>query len=146
MNLTLERYGSLPGIGTFGELHVAGRRFKTAEREWCDNMPFVSCIPVGGYILQPYNSPKYGRTLAMVNPEHDVYMFERDRKESTDRFACLIHAANYPDQVQGCIAIGRELTYINGKLGVTSSKASMETFRSLVVDGGEHVLQIRWRC
>lgn len=94
--------------GTFGQLIVPGLgEFRTVEREWQDNKPFVSCVPDGEYTLLPFDSPKYGFTYLMVNPELNVYAMESDRKKNTDRYLCIFpHKGSYPKDFIGCVGIG----------------------------------------
>jgi hypothetical protein len=84
--------------GTFGVM-VFGREWcYSLELPWLKNIRRVSCIPEGDYVCNIVNSPKFGRTYAVL----DV----------PDRSAILIHAANlagserhgYTTQLQGCIA------------------------------------------
>lgn len=138
MLLQLDRYGSLPGIGTFGELTVGDILFKTVEREWLDNKGFVSCVPNGLYSLSPHHSQKKGDCFILENHQLNVYKFD-----TTHRYAILIHIANFPNEVQGCIGIGKQLTYINGELGVTHSAASLQELQQILKDD-EHQLQINW--
>jgi len=121
--MKLTRFGAIPGIGTFGQLDIGVYKFFTVEREWADNKPFVSCIPAGEYELEEHSSTQYPNTYALIGETVSHYSSDKARS------VCLFHAANWPDEVQGCIGIGKILTYINGNLGVTNSKESMEIFR-----------------
>ena len=110
------------------------------ERPWLDNRPFESCIPSGVYGLLPWDSPKYGEVYIFVGGS--VGLTEGDG----DRYACLIHAANYPRQLQGCLALGQNSTdyYEQEKsAAVWSSKAAVGDFRRTV---GYEPMQaiIRW--
>ena len=46
-----------------------------------------------------------------------------------DRTYILIHAANYPSNVQGCIGLGEGL--IGDKIAVSNSRKAVKTFESL---------------
>jgi hypothetical protein len=141
MNLELFRYGSIPGIGTFGYLHADAQVFYTVEREWLDNEPFVSCLPAGGYHLVPHKSPKYGDCYCIINKAAGVYQWGSG--VHVKRFACLFHAANWPTQVQGCVGIGQDIYHIDGKLGVTNSRQSMAKLKKLL-GSNTHRLDIKW--
>lgn len=114
--------------------------FHTIERPWVPShncrggKPYESCIPFGTYRVSPYNSVKYGKVWCLVNPGLGVYKFETDRKNKTDRFACLIHAANWARQVQGCIAPGMGANYDGKERMVTHSNKALERLRALIED------------
>jgi hypothetical protein len=136
--IKLTRYGSLPNIGTFGKLDIGVHTYYTVERPWANNEPFVSCIPAGEYVLVPHQSDKFGGTYALIG--ETVSQFPDPNHK---RYACLIHAANWPEEVQGCIGVGRSLQYINGKLGVTDSRntvAELKRYLSINTD----YLMIEW--
>ena len=54
----------------------------------------------------------------------------------------MMHPANWPDDVEGCIGPGREYKVLEGRNGVTRSRA---TFAQLMgrLDGGEWRIDIR---
>jgi len=136
--MILTRYGSIPDIGTFGVLQIGVRKFYTVERPWNNNIPFTSCVPSGAYSLVEFDSPKYGLTYAMVGDTVSKY------QSDLARYACLLHAANWPHQVEGCIGIGEKLMYISGKLGVTNSKNSMKTLLKLMKEADDYTLTIQY--
>ncbi len=89
----------------------------TLELPWKDNIPHVSCIPVGEYKVVPRTSPKYGDHLHIL----DV----------PGRSLILIHQANYVDQLLGCIAVGRSRADLNGD-GLQDITASVATKNDLL--------------
>lgn len=144
MDLLLTRHGSIPGIGTFGQLKVGGHVYATVEREDLDNAPSVSCIPTGIYQLVPHqsstkNKQLNGQCYAMVNEELGIYHYPDVKAK---RYACLIHIANWPHELEGCIAPG--LHYHPDKWGVASSTDAM---REIIAQLGHdnHQLIITWR-
>lgn len=134
--------------GVFGLLEVDGAiAGYTTEQPWRDNAKGRSCVPAGEYELLPHNSTKYGPVVVLSNPDLDVYPYEGDvpeAKRGVARATCLIHAANWPDQLQGCIAPGAKITMIGGKLGVTSSAATLGRLRQRWGDRRGHRLIVRW--
>lgn len=82
------------------------------ERLWEGNKRRVSCIPSGQYKTKPYSSRRYPKVCEIQNVEN------RDK--------ILIHAANYPHQLMGCIALGE--TFIEH--GVFSDKETTAVFHS----------------
>lgn len=104
--LTLTRFSYAPDR-TEGVVIIDNNNiFYSLEQPWNNNIPYNSCIPDGLYSLEPFQSNKFGDTFALVNPTLNVYKNSQDRKADLDRFACLIHPANFVDQLQGCIAFG----------------------------------------
>lgn len=138
MLLQLNRFGSIPTIGTYGELILGDILYHTVEKEWLNNKGFISCVPDGLYQLSYHLSDKHGHTYILENHEKNVYKFDINH-----RYAILMHEANFPSQVEGCIGVGRELHYINGVLGTTHSKDCMqELYRHLGTQ--DHQLEIKW--
>ncbi|HEY2071223.1 MAG TPA: DUF5675 family protein [Rhizomicrobium sp.] len=138
MHLTIMRSDSESGpTGTFGGLSIDGAHFcATCEQPWNNNMPDHSCIPVGEYQLLPYTSPKHGETVVFHNPALGIYGTpEMIPAGETGRSLCEIHSANWPDQLEGCLALGEVVTDIPpGGKGVTNSKA---TVAALVAKWGD---------
>ena len=88
------------GIRTRGALLVAGRCYFTVECPWLDNAPFVSCVPVGRYLLEAHSSSRRGETWALVGETVSHYA------SALPRYACLLHVANTVEDVVGCIGPG----------------------------------------
>lgn len=127
--ITLERFAYTP-VGTFGKLTINNWHCFTVERPWLDNKPFVSCVPEGQYILQKTITPKHGNTFVLISSLLGVY----EHKQESGRYAILIHSGNTMDDVEGCIAPGIFLGYVNNKWAVLSSKDTMKQIRDRIVD------------
>jgi hypothetical protein len=113
MHVSLERFAYMP-MGTLGRLTIDGSNgFFTVERPWLDNKAFESCIPQGVYTCRRYSSAKYPDTFEVC----DV----------PERSKILIHTANWPDDVQGCIGLG--LTQMGNTCGVSQSWDAMARFK-----------------
>lgn len=148
MNITLSRFGSIPDIGTFGQLAIGGHTFYTVEQPWRPvqepgGMPSHSCVPAGIYVLDPHDSQHHPNCWALVN--HDLGVSHYPEPGCT-RSACLIHKANWPIDVKGCIGPGKTLAHINGMLGVSNSAWTMGEIRRLLNSGDNHTLTIKWLC
>ena len=110
--------------GTFGELFdPEGHKICcTVEREWYNNERGISCVPEGIYVAKPADSPRFG----------EVYVLESENLGVThngpsQRTHILIHKANTPDQLQGCIAPGTDFGIVGGRWAVlNSSKAFID--------------------
>lgn len=134
---------------TQGVLEVEGEIFQTIEPPWRDNKPFKSCIPAGDYLLEPHNGGKYAGTYAMINEAMGVYHLPQDRKDNTDRYACVFHAANWASQLEGCCALGIGKAEGYDKRTslvlpmVTQSRVAMKKFKALILrNKGPHTLRI----
>lgn len=94
-DLVLERF-AYTEMGTFGKLTMPEFECYTVERPWFDNVPRVSCIPVGLYPLRVtrYNRGGY-QTLLVANVP--------------GRSLIKIHKGNTMRDVMGCIAPGFKL-------------------------------------
>lgn len=75
------------------------------ERLWAHNQRRVSCIPAGRYQLVPWTSKKFPRARALVGPGVDLV-----DGPGVMRSAILIHAANRPPELKGCIALGLDFS------------------------------------
>lgn len=88
--------------GTFGTMKNTDTQtlWKTAELQWQDNKPDVSCILPGIYQVELRNHPKHGICYEVLNVPN--------------RTAILIHAGNFAGSIQageksdflGCIGLG----------------------------------------
>ena len=107
--------------GTFGDLTADGEHMcYTVERPYDGEHP---CIPAGSYTVTPYNSPTKG----------DVWLL----KDVPGRSMIEIHAANWPSQLLGCIAVGRTIELIDGIMGVTASKPTLTMLKATLPDDFE---------
>lgn len=138
MNLQLIRRAWLP-FGVYGLLRLPGFACWTVERPWLGNEPWVSCVPNGEYDLvwHPW-SARDGMTVPML-------------ANVPDRSAILIHPANFPHEVQGCIGVGLEPRCMGGTaaLGVPDSNSTFLTLKAILmrhgVGGGKiGKLRIEW--
>jgi hypothetical protein len=121
--LTLVRKFETDG-GTFGVLYFNGSEVcKTLEKEWLDNEKFVSCVPVGIYELEKHESDKYGSTVALIS---DILNVTHQDEEGSERYAILIHGANIPTQLAGCLAMGETYCHIMGSYGVCNSSKNVK--------------------
>ena len=103
MFLTLTR-SSYTTLATCGRLDIGAELLYTLEQPWRNNETGCSCVPDGEYDLIPFVSPKHGPTWCLDNPALGV---TSDGRENT-RSRCELHAANWAEQLQGCIALGTD--------------------------------------
>lgn len=152
--IKIVRYKSqpIPSSGIFGNLYFNDVKIGvTCEQPWRDNKKRISCIPEGSYKLVAHNSAKYGQVVAFVNHDLDVYHNEydmSDEKRETEggRSVCLIHAANWPRELQGCVAVGHKVIDYgmpNG-WGITESRKTLSKLRTLWGDRKGLFAEISW--
>lgn len=134
--MKITRY-STGAKGTFGELIVDGSiKYYTVEKPDVGNVPYISSIPAGKYTLIPHSSPSRGDVLCLVNRDLGVTHYKEDIADN--RFAILIHVANYASDVEGCIGLGTSKT----DNMVTNSKKAIKSFYNIVSPYEEHELEI----
>lgn len=132
MNLVLQRLET-SDEGTFGRL----LDWYTGELPWRDNARSISCIPAGTYHCVRRYSPKFGLQTYWLN---DV----------PGRNFILIHSANlmgdvdrgYRSQLNGCIALGLKLGWLEGQKAVLCSRTAVRRLESFL-RGKEFTLEVK---
>ena len=127
--------------GTFGKLFVpdSDQSWFTGELPWRNNSKNISCVPTaewcienkyclpeGDYKVVMRKSPKFGWTYWMT----DIPL----------RSLCLIHSANlmgdvskgFKAQLNGCIALGFSLGWLEGQKAVLRSRPAVLNFMSMM--------------
>ena len=116
MKLELTRFESTDQ-GTFGRL---GQYF-TLERQWLDNQSGISCIPEGEYKVIRTRSLRLHRiTFRLLG--------------TAPRDGILIHSANLSTQLQGCIALGEKIGWLDGKKALLLSRPAVAAFERAMPD------------
>jgi len=94
--LTLERFTYAPWA-THGRMWIDGKVVYTVERPWLDNAPSISCIPDGYYTCRPrrFFRGDY-QAIEILNVP--------------GRSHILFHIANWPEELEGCIAPVSKIT------------------------------------
>jgi len=140
--VTIRRYARCPW-GTYGHLTVSDSTFQchTVEKPWRDNEPFRSCVPEGSYAcLRRDHFLKKGAKYVLIAHDLDVYEHFYEINGDGGRYSCLIHVANKPSEVAGCIGLGTAQAFISGEWAVGRSAATVEHFNSIMPD--EFILEI----
>lgn len=100
------------GVLTAGDLAL-----QTLELPWVPDAwghggkEGVSCVPPGIYDLVLHDTQHHPKSFALVNTDLDVYHEPGDvpaDKRAFARTAILIHIANDPAELRGCIGVGME--------------------------------------
>lgn len=100
--LILTRFWEAPDDGgTFGRIWYEdspARWWFTLERPWRDNEASISCIPLGEYELRRGTFTANGT----IDPYPDLEFVDVPGRSNIE-----IHAANFADELKGCIAPGK---------------------------------------
>jgi hypothetical protein len=86
------------------------------ERPMLNNKPSESCIVEGTYDLLPHKSPRFGNCYAVEEP-----MLGVTRYGPSLRTHVLIHKANKPSDLQGCLAPGVDFGFVGNEWAVMNS-------------------------
>ena len=73
------------------------------EQPWRNNQPFISCISAGEYELHRFKRKNGDDALVFINEEMGVTEWKESHSK---RYTCLIHIANWPHNVEGCLGPG----------------------------------------
>jgi len=106
---------------TIGRLKYEEMDFYTVEKPWRDNNANVSCIPDGLYKMRRF-SDLHGYRSSKDVGGYDVW----EITEVCGRTFILIHVANGPHNVEGCIGLGKSV--YSDLSGVSSSKIAINEF------------------
>ena len=118
MRVILQRFAYAPD-GTFGRIHLPGSQVLfTCERPWRNNQNDVSCIPDGVYTLKKRRSGVVERSSV------GDYVEGWEVTNVPGRTFIMLHPANWPHELEGCIAPGKNYRILEGRNGVTDSRAA----------------------
>ena len=140
----IDRFHSV-GRGVLSRIHLPSKTMVYGvERPWLNNAPNISCFPAGSYVLMPWRSPSKGRCLIFLggtlSTEPD------DVPKYAVRWGCLMHPANLPTEVQGCMAPGLRYSLGKDANGMPSVIDSRKAMRIVMDDIDEPVMcHVRWR-
>lgn len=121
---------------TLGLLFVGDLTLCTIERPWIPSTltkggtKGISCVPPGLYRLVPHDTEAHPETWALVNPQLGVVHQQHQSTNPHDRAAVLIHAANWPSELRGCIAPGCRTVKTETGYMVASSREAMKLIRN----------------
>lgn len=105
--------------GTFGILRSDQSKWFTVERPWLDNQNNISCIPIGTYVCKWTLSPRLKK-------------FTYEVTGVPKRAGIRIHSANFPNQVLGCLSLGKKAGMMDGKRGVFLSVTAVREFNDVM--------------
>lgn len=122
MKIVLKRFES-GAQGTFGQIFAPGLTLYTGELPWRENQPNISCIPEGEYECLWTWSPRFRRFMYLVD---SVPHRSGIRKHPAN----LMGAADrgYKSQLNGCIALGEKLGWIEDQKALLLSAPAVRRF------------------
>jgi hypothetical protein len=102
--------------------------FATLELPWKNNQRNISCIPSAFYNVVPRYSEKFKNHLHILDVPNRSWI--------------LFHAANWPRDIEGCIAVGLGFADIDvdGLLEVASSRIAMAQLTKIVTERAELII------
>lgn len=109
---------------TVGVLSDANVYFKTLERPWRSNMPNISCIPEGVYVVKRDKTGK-----------HQFYAVQNVEGRSAIEF----HAGNFVEHSAGCILVGKSF---NKEFNLVNSNNAISELLEVIGDSS-FILNIR---
>lgn len=98
--------------GRYSILAYHSERWWVMEREWQFNQRNVSCVPRDEYTLEEHSSKKYPHTWALIGDA--VGHFANENKP---RYACVMHTAVYPSDLEGCLTVCHSIGAAGAAIG-----------------------------
>ena len=109
--------------GTFGRIVGPGIALFTGELPWRENQPSISRIPEGVYRVVWTWSPRFRRFMYLVA---DVVARSGIRKHPANLMGDA--ALGYKSQLNGCIALGERLGWLDRQKAVLLSAPAVRRF------------------
>ena len=125
-------------MGTFGQLTLGDKSWFTVERPWAQNKPSVSCIPAGWYPMT------LGMFYSGDGPGGKADYPAYEITEVPGRAQIKIHKANIATQVEGCVALGKDLGAVEGVWAALRSKDAFTEFMQAAQTVGVDHIGIVW--
>jgi len=109
--------------GTFGRIIAKNLTLFSGELPWRENAPNISCIPIGTYLCRWTLSPRFKRFMYAVE---SVPQRTGVRKHSANLMGDSLQG--YRAQLNGCIALGERLGWMDGQKALLLSAPAMRRF------------------
>jgi len=124
--------------GTFGRIVGPGITLLTGELPWRENRPSISCIPEGFYRVEWTWSPRFRRFMYLVD---GVVGRSGIRKHSANLMGDA--ALGYKSQLNGCIALGERLGWLDMQKAVLLSAPAVRRFEE-AMNHRPFILEVRY--
>ena len=123
--------------GTFGTLRTPVRSYFTLELPDRNNLPNISCIPIGTYVCSWTLSPRFKRKT------YEILAVK-------SRSGIRIHSANFAGnaekgfkkQLNGCLALGFKTGKMDGQKALLLSSPAIRSFEQ-EMNGADFLLEIK---
>lgn len=145
------RVNSLQHGGTYGVITFGDEELTTMERDWIPSaefpygLPEESCVPTGVYSLIKAYSIKYSRDMYyLVSEDNGVHLRSDSRYDPSERWGCMFHPANWPYQLNGCVAVGSGSGMVADKYGIKDSVLSINKLTAYLDAIDEPTVTIVW--
>ena len=124
---------------------IGRHTFYGIEQPWRDNVPYKSCFPAGVYSLIPWSSPRHGECFAFIGGSVSLKQDDLAPPAIT-RFLCLVHVANYADDVEGCFGLGMRIGRrdSDGAAAVWKSRFALARLKEILGEDPYHTAYIKW--
>jgi hypothetical protein len=109
----------------------------TLENPWVNNERRVSCIPEGVYTLGMRDSPVVARTTA------GEYTRGWEITNVPGRTFIMIHPGNWTHNTDGCVLVGRAISWDSRGFMVTQSRDTFRYFMKEMACQQAHTLKIK---
>lgn len=124
--------------GTFGRIAAPAIVLFTGELPWRENRPSISCIPEGTYRVAWTFSPRFKRFMYLVD---GVVGRSGIRKHSANLMGDA--ALGYKSQLNGCIALGERLGWLDRQKAVLLSAPAVRRFEE-AMNHRPFILEVRY--
>lgn len=122
---------------TIGKVFYQGTQvLSSVELPYLSNEPYISCIPPGVYPIDKHISDHHKNAFYLTNLNLGVGRYEGE----SIRFGILAHIANFPRQLDGCMAFG--MTEHPTYWGVARSKVAMKWLNKLFDDNPNEIWEL----
>lgn len=123
--------------GTFGSLSLGNRSWVSVEPPWNANIPKLSCVPAGEYLLVKHDSPLVTR----ISKGSHTWTWMLQGVEG--RSFILLHPANLARELEGCIAPGTSFGELSGLPAVLNSQVAYNEIMAAIGEGPARII-ITW--
>lgn len=123
--------------GTFGRIVGPGITLFTGELPWRENRPSISCIPEGRYRVLWTWSPRFRRFMYLID---GVVARSGIRKHPANLMGDA--ALGYKSQLNGCIALGERLGWLDGQKAALLSAPAVRRFEE-AMNHRPFILEVR---
>jgi len=120
--VTLQRHDQ-SDHGTFGKMIAPGLTLFSGELPWRENQSNISCIPAGKYNVAWTYSPRFRRFMYLLLGTEPRTGIRKHLANFMGDAALGLHS-----QLNGCIALGEKLGWMDGQKALLVSAPAVRRF------------------